>query len=696
MAIQSAETVETSLSALTEADSISDVDSDDGGIPDADTSTDLMLKGEDIAGSPNPDIKLYPAVSPSLVLSVAEDYVLSSIEFNRPFDIFAESVTLKGSVRASRHLGVFTHFLQVDGDKPYALSVAAKNAPALKQVSVESKPDAGNSAVRPGGALELVVEEANMSLFDLLELSAKGGDGSAGQDWVALKPSETANSVDYPAGGDGGDATDGGSISVVLGASFSKILRKLQSIQQLDLKSQQAFDAIRILLKDWRTLAKEDQEHLKFIEELDARLNGPKPNLLMGILLPILTFLDNRTTRLLTSASAKMDVQGGKYGTGGSGSQRRAANGRQGKPGPLPLTQFRSLDPLHLRGCTIPLAHPDQCAMLLNKAKCLYFVGDQDSIATCCDLLSRLQDRLLFLDGLDKADPIYRAYTAAQGRMHLLSATVKARSEEPLCIRQLRDVSVSVAALSSQIQKGLDYYGRSYKFVPRGSYQQYSTLTKEILESLKVTEDAYSDYTKQNHDSSVMKTSISKMRQESLTFISKAEKDIASVQSELPSIAITIASLSALVKPAGVRLQDTIRQQEKRIQDALSLEQISFSEVVEALTMVTDPPSAVSMTISIATNIRKRDTMVPNDAGEFIDKKLLIGKIKAVGATAESLVQALHARDDGGIEIEDPCATKLIAEKDALEELLSNYQELLGKANLASIKQLFKEYTGML
>lgn len=109
-------------------------------------------------------------------------------------------------------------------------------------------------------------------------------------------------------------------------------------------------------------------------------------------------------------------------GDPGSGDRVRPIIGNRGQDGKdtwffsppdldkiFPKTSYPTADS-EIRKVTIAFVHPEQCTMLLDRARTLYYLGSPPARLKADSVLQRLVDRLSFVDSLAEKDPLYKVY----------------------------------------------------------------------------------------------------------------------------------------------------------------------------------------------------------------------------------------------------------------------------------------------
>jgi len=169
---------------------------------------------------------------------------------------------------------------------------------------------------------------------------------------------------------------------------------------------------------------------------------------------------------------------------------------------------------------------------------------------------------------------------------------------------------------------------------------------------------------------------------------------------------------------AVLGLDDDMREKKKRLlalideqRDRITHMDSQFSteemvEMAKAFAMLAAAPSQGPEGIDTAKESLKtiggtvyqvvKDPQILDDTGEPVKKKLLIGKLIALQGGTAGLLEAYRASivDDHVAEIDDSNATKRIASKDEILELIGQFNNALGKSAVDNVKVAFESYVG--
>lgn len=392
-----------------------------------------------------------------------------------------------------------------------------------------------------------------------------------------------------------------------------------------------------------------------------------------------------------TALSTNIDDLGGLAGSGGQGKSTQGPNGTPGKPGSWSAIDFYDYPTLRLS--TILPAHPDQCLMLLEKAKTQYFLGDKSSLTTCAAYLQRLLTRLAFLGDLKETDNLWNAYRDAETRMFIISSPTS--SSKPASISLLEDVRNAASGYWKQlVEFQTDFYGKALYYVPRGSFDQYREILESVLKNLADIENTYAEFATAGLDEAKRRNSISSMVNKCESMISRAQEEINILSLQMESASLRIATFQDAMKNEKAKLESAISD----VKEAIKLAKvggISFTSVMEAMGQICfthgDP---LMFGVQAASLVHEAATTIPDDHGDKINRNLLVKQINSFDPTATGLLEAYRRLDNGKLMPDDINAGKLIASQEKLTALLDDYHDALGSQSLKSVQDSFKSYIG--
>lgn len=387
----------------------------------------------------------------------------------------------------------------------------------------------------------------------------------------------------------------------------------------------------------------------------------PGPSDFETPLIQIIQVLGGYAKALETALTQQVDCAGGDYGAGARGTSDRGANGPSGPAGSYSLMELTDVSQLCQSSMTI--AHPDQCLMLLEKAKTLYFIGDSKSLALCEAYLYGLIMRLGFTRSLKPNDPICNAYRNAEQALFIIPCSNT--TGMPASIKSLQYVGTAASGLWNQlIRQKLDFYGQSTFDVPRGSFNFFGNQLKLVLQYLTEIEKSYAAYVALVGPETQQQAAIQTGASQCQLIIRHANIEIGQLEVRLDAASMKVAVFQAAMSPAYNELMAAIQEVEKEIMDYVIL----FTDVLAAFSQVVAAPEAsmASMgALQVSGLLHNAATTIPDNTGGKIDKNLLLTQIEAFDPSAAGLAEVYKVANNGQWKPEDEGAAKLIAALDS-------------------------------
>lgn len=657
----------------------------------------------------------YPSAKPTLILSASDtpfsfagSDTAESLVLDHGLDIYAEAVSLPRDLTASsRHVGIFAHSVALLPGKQTRVDVAGKDGVGGGTNLVSTAKDGEKG--RNGGDVQFYLEQASSAILENLQLDASGGRGGNGESTAKAE-----------IGGKGADGGGAGTIAIAVktGRFSSDIGERAFAIIDADgeapadmMKMYSAFLAACDHLVDMLSASEMDkmQALRRAINTAAASGAGPTKELHKAFRIEISTMLRGESLAFEAAMTTASRSRGGDYGAGGTGTKARGSNGASGKS-TSPNIAYAFPCASALRELPMPIAHPDQCAMVLHLAKLEYFIGTAEKLKSACARLVSLRDRLLFLDGLQPSDPIFQAYKEAESRMYVGVRTAKTtttaadRSEEPPSIAALREVAASVDLWLRQLASGVDFYGHSREWVPRGSHSFYDKLTQSMLAHADKTRALYSAF--RAATATAEKAAAMSQMQQQAQGNAEAARDF--VERLRPALSGQVTAILAQdeqmrgEKKALLALLEGAKDRIKYMDAELSKEEMVG--IAKAFVMLAVAPSQGPKGIDAAKESLKtiggtlyqaaKDPKILDDAGEPVRKEFVIEKITALQGGTAGLLQAYRAstNDDHTADLDDPGATKLIASKKEISELIGGFSRALSGKSVEDVKTAFDNY----
>ncbi|KAK5100667.1 hypothetical protein LTR70_001433 [Exophiala xenobiotica] len=647
----------------------------------------------------------------TLILSVENESPPSfAANVDQDLFIYTENLTLSQSVTTNgSDIGIFTHSLQPQANSKgnsIKIDASGPDGTPVQDTILDDKVENGNDAA-PGGNICFVAEALDPCSFitDIL-FDSHGGSGSNGQ----------SSSV-VSTGGDGGSGEAGGNFRLLVGNIYSTLLRQLGALfGDITDRPATASSKLKAILS---TIRRTDQ--LATLEGLEPRLQAIEKAISTGGSDAMRSSVQQLALRFQTegdvlknklddnvcasgpgetllmlylTCSSRLTLPVGFSGKGGQGHLGRGKFGSSGSNGTSRLL-FDSGDPVAIRESSIILAHPDQCRMLLEKAKGLYFLNDLKALQDCHTLLSRLQDRLYFLDFLRPSDPLCHAYASSEEKLFIPSSRNPGKDNlpaEPASIESLRQISSEVQSCLRQVENWSDYYGRPANWVPRQTYKSFEDLTKKLLASALDAENRYKDYHALSVSQDTRRQKLEHMQVSCDKNIRDAGDTIPILQSDIDITTRTIEALTPELKQARSDLHVKIDADKDKFRHSFSF---SFTDILDALSMFMFCPKPQMAVIQAAGVAFKAGTNVVDDQDHHVNTKYVVSQISQVEGTIDSLKEGYNARPDSHkVDIDDPGAAKLIAARDDMMKVLRGYSNVLGESNLEETQAMFDHYIG--
>ena len=640
-------------------------------------------------------IRKYPSDKPSIILQGSDtDWSYDGVvALDHDLDIYAESLTLPAHLTSKgHHIGIYANSITVL-DKA---EIVVSGAPGADETNNAFPGVKSGGKGEDAGNIELYTENASLGVFKNLQLLSVGGKGGSGED--------TSKEEIGGLGGDGGNAGQVTCAVRTWGFTATFMERATAVLRAKQVSEAQEYQILQDFVSYSNRLEhpqKDKPDHSSQILELKNALasNSAVDDLMNIFREAISTILSDESSAFESLIGSKVEYSGGAYGIGGRGTKGANKNGKAGKP-VYPKILYCYLQSNKLLQLSMPIAHPDQCAMILHLARLDYYISSESSMKTAIERLTRVRDRLLFLDGLQASDPIYKAYEAAEVRLHILPPRrIGSTSSDLASIASLREVAADVDALLRQIAGGFDFYGHTAGWVPRGSREFYDKLTLDMLENAKTAEKAHEGYRKAEKDNTTKLAAVRNMRNQASVGAEAARDFAVRLRPVLEAALITIGSMDYHMKECKKELVTKIKDQSQAIRRVDEKLGANFSDIVEAATMVAFCPNLAMVLIQGAGLTYKavKNANIENDDDEpGIKKELLIRKMSSLSKGTDALVQSYKASsaDDGTIAIDDPAATKLITKKEDYMELVSNYSKALGEEKIEEVEKAFDTFVG--
>ncbi|KAH6604997.1 serine protein [Trichoderma cornu-damae] len=650
--------------------------------------------------SPDPDtIKYPPGDTPELILSVSDQPFSLRVGLDAPVDLYVEKFHVSESLETLNRddatpvrFGLFVHEFRAiakDDDAPHALKLSVSGAdgngrtkkPAETTDAGEIKAVAEQPGGWRGGLMDFYVEDVDPASVEKVLLKATGGTG--------FSPEHQEGFSDDV---DGGDAGDPGQIRVAIGSPIAAAVRQAKKIFELCEDSEVDWPAgfatpvgeLGQLIPAATDILKQEDVPGNFSALEDLLSGGSRDDFQDG--LEELQVSMMRVDRELASLfSQAVESDAGHPGVGPTGKQGNAA--KDGKPAVYSISK----DPWSIPVC---FAHPVQCRMLLNKAKEYFYTDTDDDLARSRDILQQLGQRLDFLNLVGAEDslqkPLTQAYRDNALRLFLPPAPADV---EPAALSQLRAIKDEASSVLSLLMLNKDYYGNDRCHVPRQSYSSYKQTAVEMLGHLEVTEQRYAAYRKAAADAAARAEYIQNGKDASeaaksynLCLAKEAAEDLRDYGEKIDALAPSINAA-----------KDELLRLVKAVEQAIeNMFEFKFQDLIDAMGQIMLVHGSMAMVgLQGAGLVDKASSTIPGGEGIRVNKDYLMGKVKSIEGTIESLHEGYEvSKQDGTINLLDPGAEKLQISQDNLNALLDSFQQALGE-DFVDVNKAFNNYVAI-
>ncbi|KAF3912482.1 hypothetical protein ABW20_dc0105091 [Dactylellina cionopaga] len=403
----------------------------------------------------------------------------------------------------------------------------------------------------------------------------------------------------------------------------------------------------------------------------------------------------NTSVGLLESISNNIernsaDTSEGKKGMGGRSSPGTTPpdgiSGDDGNPGTV-KAQYLGFDG-RKSDCDveIPYAFPEQCRMLLNIADANYFVDDQNSWTIAAKIYNRLKRRLSFMGGISKDSNLAKAYASLE-------------AEDGVTYKPLPEIqSIYVAAQKrlNQLALGYDMFGHSASWVPRLSAEYYKGRVTDMLKQLKSLEDAVNKYEAANQSEAEKRKQAEVGTGNSSLALSNAEDLIAMLsgpKGRLRSYINQINTYAPLLGPAREAILTAMKKVTSDIQNAIN---VNPEDIINAFTTLAMCPSKIMAVAELGSEIYKAATTVTGADGADVNKSYVIQRLSTCGDTLKSLHEAFKQNKDGTIDLNDPGASMVLAQKADIEKLIKEFASAIPEKDGQAVKDALQTYTTLI
>ncbi|EFE38117.1 hypothetical protein TRV_07224 [Trichophyton verrucosum HKI 0517] len=629
---------------------------------------------------PDSDTVKYPIVNPQVFLSVSDDAPSIGGTIKTPFAFYVEKFSLTHDLKSeNEEKEPFDRYCIYTGEL-YGPELASKGCSIIisGKGGVESNPDAYQ-----GGTLQIFAEHVEAAAVEKLHLDAGGGPG-------ANRQPVTGTDVG-PRGGNGGQ---GGRVDIVFGCIFEQAIEQgaelVKGLMDPKKKWPTDFENKIKLFVGFITL-KEIMAAMTIppsLNKVETMMATPKESI-QPTLIQFLIDLAAQRDSLTNAFEQHTNVEGGPYGTGGMGDKQRGPNGDTGKPGSHSI--YILSDPAKLLESAVCFVHPTQCRMLLDMANLLWFCGSLNEKARAANIYSRLTRRLAFLgdekDGKISKTPLAEAYRKAEPSLFILGG---APGDEPISFTLLRAVKDEAHGNLLSLLSGKTIFGDDREKVPRGSFGFYQTAIAPLLTNLKEVETTYRRFLGGEMDAEEKKQAV-RDRLARCDFRKRLVQDeIKEKKNDLDTNLQRLHLSTESIGPAKKSLMNAYKAVEKQVRTGVT---VSWEDLMSALSQVIFVHgSAPMVALQGADLIHNALEKLKSDSSVSIDRSLLLHDAKDMKESIEGLAEGYTLLKDGGVDFDDPAATKLQVLAEKADAFWSQFENILGKPVLENLRKRFHDY----
>lgn len=615
---------------------------------------------------------------------IGDDYTAKS-----NVKIYAEDILISNTFKANN---IQLSACSITGVKGI-LDLSGKNGetpdvPVMNDNEKVVKGESGGLGAN-GGQAKIYIEELNPTLFNL-KINANGGNGGKGQ-----------SSNSYSEGGDGGNGGNGGEVYIIGTSIYTSIIKclhesyqsenvldKIKGLQSIislkdDLIEKSIVSALEnlfeilFLKKENKNLSEQVEAIKKYfsnnrlgeVKENVKKLNDTLKEIIINI-----NVLDNLWQNGIVKSN--VDVAGGHKGHGGNG-KTMGKDGEDGKVGEANF--FGELDTKSaIKRKNFPCVHPDQCLMLLQKAKMHYFSADSINNVEGYKKAAILLDRLIKRTEAFEDDEVAEYYSS-------IEKDIKANDS----VTTFRSIFQEADALLNQLKNGLDFYGNKDNEVPLVSLSFYKSQFKVLLENLDKMETAYNNYCEDKKNTQKAVDALKEARQLAKSRINQYEIKIKEQRDTLKVVADNIAYFNKKAENMKTKVEDAINKVKDKINMASGYNIEDFLSTIAMCGFA--PKSALLIASQLGEFFYKSNSTIDTYEGIHIKKEYIVKNIRACEADLDSLKQEYKQLKDGTLKVEDIGGTKLLVEEERLMNILEQFYNKFPN-DIDNVKNIFQDY----
>ncbi|KAF8817289.1 hypothetical protein BYT27DRAFT_7237498 [Phlegmacium glaucopus] len=561
--------------------------------------------------------------------------------------IFSESIAFTGDLLSQEGISIFCN--DITSVSPAKINTTGKDGEDQKPTE-----PAKNGAL--GGPLNFYIQNGSTAASKSISFVAKGG---AGGDNTTAEDAQAGN------GGDGGHVVRifQSNCSALRDSIYVFLARK--DIDPKDpkhyespvVKGDPIYYAASNLLPTAIALIAVEEIVKDLIKDLQKRLsdidNGTTVTI-HELVVTIRILLDDLEDKVVSKQEDNFKVSV-EFGGGDPGSGKRGKTGKGGGSG-SDIYWFQGRYDETIRKTTLAFAHPEQCTMLLERAKIFYYMGSPVLRAQAADLLQRIVHRLSFLP-LKSNDPLYKAYT--------VSDIMPSDS-----LAQFDSIKTDAANLYTQLITGECYNGHEQNWTPRASYTFYKDALDSALVDHEAFEDAYIKYHAVLSKGEELQDSVGLALTQTSQLITGLKADIGELATQLRESNDSINALTVPVKATHTALMEEFKIVKKKVKKYFGLNFPQILNAIKSLVFASDKGMAAIDGLDF---VYQGFTTIPSIDGTSINKDVVIGKIQYGEATVQSFEATLGKQLDGEFILDDPSATRIMTAEEDMMSFLDSF-----------------------
>ena len=621
---------------------------------------------------------------------IDEDY-----SSKKQMKIYAERMVFSGDYKVQNSL---ISAYSIEASKESYVDTSGIDGKEPDPLKVKPDGDLNGTGGGSGGINNIYIEDFSQP-FSLSIYSAGGKGGNA------------AGNPIFPKGGNGGNGGDGGNVNVVILNKYnqaSSILKEGYKAPQDDAVIRtDAFGRLSnigekfidsILLDNLKKLCDKlkisvesdnVKDILNQISDFIFSIAFDKREKIVEILNDTIIDMEADIVplgKLMESnfIHSNTNVCGGRGGTYGEG-QIPGKRGTDGKAGTAEILSYvNTSDALSGAKDKFAIVHPDQCSMLLEKGKMLYFSADAvlnpDGFTDAAILFRRLYGKTAAFDEDNKEyedlKEFYEKNEDALGTFDSIATFKEVFNESKIYLNQM--------------QKGLDYYGYSSNYVPLASFSFYREIVEKLLNNLEKIESSYKGYFQNLKDQTKALEDLKNTRDDSKRIIQESEYKKGILLSMATTTATAIEAYADKMEKQKKIFLNEIEDFRDKIENASGF---NLDDLFSAVSMCAFCPESGFMAATQAGQLIYNSTEKINcgPGGQSVDKKYLVSRFKAIEADYQSLSEGYNQLADGHLQAEDINANKLLVQKQNLESFLDDFYAKFPD-DVKNLKDSFDQY----